>query len=798
MAKLSHNSSRRSIPKKHDLIDKIQTNANTFNTSRQNSISIKKPKQHPQENLYGLFELAPVASFVLNESNVIEEVNVAGCTLLGLGKTSLINKRFNAFVKAGIKNFHTAQKISIDTGNITCCELQIVNSQNIKHITLAQILVVIETNGERKIRLAVMDMPDRKKAEDQRKYLKNKLNKRIIELKRTEDELTMSSKREYEQTIRVKTILDTAPAMIFMALDRQCRMIVGNHAACTFHRVSENTNLSKTGPFSERLQHYRIFKDDKELMPDEMPIQRVAASGIALSDYTMDYIFSDGSVRSVMGNINPLSDVNGQPNGAIAVFIDITDLKQTEKKCSSILETTQQGFYMCDLNGQILDINDAYTQMSGYTRDELLRMKISQLTAIENEENIINRIQYIKKHGNDQFESQHRRKNGSLFNVDIRATYLNIDGGRVVSFVWDITQRKQMEKALQESEEKFRSLAENSPDIIARFDAQLRHTYINPTGQKALEISFEKIIGKTMEQLDIPLTLAVQWEEKLKQIISTGKPAKIEYSITGHHHTKFYQMIITPEMDEKQSFKSLISVTRDITELKQAEQLKDEFIGMVSHELRTPLTILMASISVALSENLDPEQLHGLLIDAECGAESLSHLLNNLLELSRYQAKRLQLTKSRLDVGAAIQHIMKSRRKYVSSHQFILDIEQGISPVEVDQARFELIIGNLLDNAVKYSTGGTEIRVIVKKRNEDVLIGVRDFGSGISPENQTKLFRPFERLGETSTTKPGLGLGLLVCRRLVEVHGGDIWVESEPDKGSTFWFTLPQHQKSNN
>jgi PAS domain S-box-containing protein len=518
-------------PSNHNLPYEIQTKANTFNNCGQTSFN---SQQHEplKEKHFELFELAPVASFVLNESGLIEEVNSAGCTLLGLEKTSLLNKRFNLFIKTGIKNFHAARKISIDTGNITSCELRVTNSQNTKHNTVTQILAAIGSNGQRIFKLAVMDIPDYKRTEGQRKYLIKKLNKRIVELKRTE------------------------------------------------------------------------------------------------------------------------------------------------------------------------------------------------------------------------------------------------------------------------SEEKFRSLAENSPDIIARFDTRLCHTYINPAGQKALDMSFEKIIGKTMEQLDIPLTLAIQWEEKMKQIISTRNPATIEYSITGHHHTRYYQMIITPELDEKQSFKSLLSVTRDITELKQAEQLKDEFIGMVSHELRTPLTILMASISVALSENISSEQIHSLLIDAECGAESLSHLLNNLLELSRYQAKRLQLTKSRLDINTAIQNIIKGKKKYVSSHQFIIDIEEGISPIEVDQARFELIMGNLLDNAVKYSTTGTEVTVIVKRRSEDILIGVRNIGRGISLENQTKLFKPFERLEETSTTKPGLGLGLLVCRRLVEVHGGDIWVESEPEKSSTFWFTLPHSQES--
>ena len=110
---------------------------------------------------------------------------------------------------------------------------------------------------------------------------------------------------------------------------------------------------------------------------------------------------------------------------------------------------------------------------------------------------------------------------------------------------------------------------------------------------------------------------------------------------------------------------------------------------------------------------------------------------------------------------------------------------------EADQVRVQQIIHNLLDNAAKYSPDNTEIRVSVKRENANLLIGVRDRGKGLSPDERGKLFQSFERLEETSVTKPGLGLGLLVCRRLVEAHGGKIWVESEPGEGSTFWFTMP-------
>jgi signal transduction histidine kinase len=131
------------------------------------------------------------------------------------------------------------------------------------------------------------------------------------------------------------------------------------------------------------------------------------------------------------------------------------------------------------------------------------------------------------------------------------------------------------------------------------------------------------------------------------------------------------------------------------------------------------------------------------------------------------------------------------------SHKLSLDIAEYLPPVKADRLRLEQVLRNLVDNATKYSPSGTEIHVSVRGEDGDCLvIGVKDQGKGISRDEQSKLFQSFERLAETSTTKPGLGLGLLVCRRLVEAHGGEIWVESELGKGSTFWFTLPLVHRS--
>lgn len=234
-------------------------------------------------------------------------------------------------------------------------------------------------------------------------------------------------------------------------------------------------------------------------------------------------------------------------------------------------------------------------------------------------------------------------------------------------------------------------------------------------------------------------------------------------------------------------------IMMDITDAKKTEEIKDEFIGLVSHELRTPLTVIMGALKVAMSDGITTEDLGEMMNEAIQSSEDLGFILDNLVELSRYQSNRLRLTVTQTDIGEVIQDIIDSEREkeLSQSHTLSLDCPGDLPIIEIDEVRLRQIVRNLLDNAAKYSPRGTKIDVSVSVNRESVLVGVKDQGKGISSEDMVKLFQPFERINETSITRPGLGLGLLVCRRLVEAHGGEIWAESEVGKGSTFWFTLP-------
>jgi signal transduction histidine kinase len=278
-----------------------------------------------------------------------------------------------------------------------------------------------------------------------------------------------------------------------------------------------------------------------------------------------------------------------------------------------------------------------------------------------------------------------------------------------------------------------------------------------------------------------------------------GEPYDIEHRIIVGDEVKWVREKAELEFDSRGLLKGGFGTVQDMTEHKKLDQLKDDFIGLVSHELRSPMTVITGAINTALTEaeRLSPEETRQLLKDASLESELLSHLLGNLLELSRVQASRLVLHAEAIDIKRVIQDAVERIKRQSSTHQFVVKLPRKLPLVYADPLRLERILYNLLENAVKYSPQGGKIQVSAKPEGEYLVIGVSDQGVGISPADQDKLFAPFQRLEEfRPEAARGVGLGLLVCRRLVEAHGGRIWVESKPGYGSTFFFTLPLSQKN--
>jgi PAS domain S-box-containing protein len=352
------------------------------------------------------------------------------------------------------------------------------------------------------------------------------------------------------------------------------------------------------------------------------------------------------------------------------------------------------------------------------------------------------------------------------------------------------------EEALEERERRYRDLYEEAPSAYFSVGVDGVIEKANRSAAELLGYSLDELVGRAVLDLyaDTPNGKA-KAQEVLNRFLAGEEIRGEELEMCRADGSKVWiSLSVRPIHNKEGRVVASRSAVVDVTERKKLDRLKDEFIGLVSHELRSPLTVIIGAVNTVLSEaaHLSQEETHQLLRDAASEAESLSHLLGNLLELSRAQAERLFLHAEPISVERVIQDAVDRIRRQSSVHRFVVDLPSGLPPVHADQLRLERILYNLLENALKYSSRGGEIRVSAKLEKEHLVIGVSDQGVGISLHDQSRLFEPFQRLEKSAVDGvKGAGLGLLVCRRLVEAHGGRIWVESEPDRGSTFFFTLP-------
>jgi signal transduction histidine kinase len=346
------------------------------------------------------------------------------------------------------------------------------------------------------------------------------------------------------------------------------------------------------------------------------------------------------------------------------------------------------------------------------------------------------------------------------------------------------------------------ALASNLQDIL---EDEGYSVSVANNGAAALALCREQAFNLALIDIKLPDTSGVglihqlsELSPKTDYIVITGY-ASLDSAIEAVKQRRIIAYETKPlDMVRFLAFIKQVSQRRqveaDLVELRKLDQLKDEFISLVSHELRSPLTVIMGAVNTALTEyeRLSEQEMRQLLQDAASEADRLSHLLGNLLELSRAQAGQLSLFAEPLDVSKVVRETVSQLQSQHPSSRFVVDLSKKLPRVLADQLRLERILYNLLDNAVKYSPEGSEIRITARFHDQHLIVGVSDHGPGISDEDKAKLFQPFQRLGNPALhTVKGIGLGLVVCRRLVEAHGGRIWVESRDNQGSSFFFTLP-------
>jgi PAS domain S-box-containing protein len=343
---------------------------------------------------------------------------------------------------------------------------------------------------------------------------------------------------------------------------------------------------------------------------------------------------------------------------------------------------------------------------------------------------------------------------------------------------------------LRYNERYFRALIENSSDFISIIDRDGVIQYCNPAYERKLGYRPTELLGKKAATLVHPEDLL-----KLRQVFradARDTSPLVECRVC-HKDGSWRTLEANAEnLLHDPAVRGFVINSRDITERKEVEQLKDELVSTVSHELRTPLTSLRGFAELMLRKEFSPEQRQKFLSIIHNESIRLTDLINDFLDLQRMESGRQDYKITAVSLDVLMREAAAIFVPQDGVHQLRLLFSQELPQICADADRLRQVLSNLLSNAVKYSPKGGQITLGARQEGNEVLAWVADQGVGIPQEALPRLFKKFFRVDNRDTrTIGGTGLGLALAKQIIEAHGGRMWVESRLGVGSTFLFTLP-------
>jgi PAS domain S-box-containing protein len=357
----------------------------------------------------------------------------------------------------------------------------------------------------------------------------------------------------------------------------------------------------------------------------------------------------------------------------------------------------------------------------------------------------------------------------------------------------EIRDRISAEAALRRSEAQLRLIANGLPVLIAYVDDREHYRFNNEAYQTWLGLAPAEIYDRHL--LDVHGETQYQQIQPYVATALEGQTVTYETDLTlqdGIVHSLSITYI--PHIEEELVC-GFFALTSDISERKTIERMKDEFIAIVSHELRTPLTSIHSSLKILATGKLGNLATKGqrMLQIADEQTERLVRLVNNVLDLQRIQSGKVKMHKTVCNATESIVEAVQTMQAMAQEQHIRLLVEPANLTVCADRDYLVQTLTNLLSNAIKFSPPNGTVWLSAKRQAPYIIFQVKDLGQGIPHHLLETIFERFQQVDSSNSRKKGgTGLGLAICRQIVEEHGGKIWAESSPDKGSTFYFTLPE------
>lgn len=552
--------------------------------------------------------------------------------------------------------------------------------------------------------------------------------------------------------------------------------------------------------FSE-LKFYNILKDTQLVESGVMPYIKRGFKGetvtIPATRYAVPY-------RWLSARMYPIKNENGKIEFIVIQHEDITEVLDAEKEKHtfvSIIESSDDAIISKTLDGIIHSWNKSAESLFGYKAEEIIGKHITTIIppSLRHEETeIISKLKRgIRIH---HYQTVRLGKYKNLIPVSLSISPVKDRNGHIIGaskIARDITKQKNAERALRENEERLRLALDAGK--IGVWDWNVEHNTLIWTDNVYLIHGVTKKFKVTVENfIDL---IHPEDKQKVGQAIDKTLKKGVKFNIDFRIVTpkKQVRWVTTRAIvlyNDNDQPSRLLGATSDITERKQMEQDKSDFLSMASHELKTPITSMKMFVEL-LHKSLSDKKLEKPLYLAsriKDQTNKLKELVNNLLDVSRVETGKLQLNKESFDIVTLVQETTEGLQGSMKN-KIVIKNQDPIF-VLADKYRMYQVLVNLITNASKYSAADQEIIVSIFKKGQTAVVSVQDFGIGISHDNHEKIFdRLYQVADPAEKTFPGLGLGLFISKEIVKRHKGKIWVESKKGEGSTFSFSLPLHKK---
>jgi len=565
------------------------------------------------------------------------------------------------------------------------------------------------------------------------------------------------------------------------------------------------------GVHVRNLEHFiqRVHPDDRQGV-----VERCMRCKEHAADFEMEFrvVHPGGAIHWLYDRGRTFKDASGRPSYMTGACVDITRQKldaaallESERFYRKTLESVPGMTFTTNAAGEVDYLSEQWTNYTGMPATEHLGRR--WVSALHEDDRprastawntaVRERSRYVCKYRMRRFDGTYRWFKAAGCVVPDEAGVPE----RWIGTIVDVQDLEDAQAAVHSRESELRSIADNSPDVIVRFDRQHRHVFINAVIERFTGLPMAMFLGRTNRELGMPVAMCDRLEQSVEEVFRTRRQVTIQFAFEYDGVVRQFSTRFVPEADADGAINHVLGVTRDITDawaaqeaLRRADRQKDEFLATLAHELRNPLAPLRTGLDLMQRSAVSPEERRLRQI-MQRQLDHMVRLVDELLDIARISQGKIALHREPIPVRMLIEHAMDTARPLLQSRGHTFEVDAGDADWHIlgDMTRLHQVLGNLLNNAAKYTSPGGHISVRASVDHDELRISVQDTGAGIPSELLNQVFDRFFQIEQhLERSEGGLGIGLSLVRSLVEMHGGRVAAESAGlDCGSRFNLWLP-------